>query len=132
MTAQVKIVLFSLPLHYSAFFMKYFIFIFYYIHQSSLFVTFSYFHTFQSVFSHCPDSSGRMEVAAYEELGGPKVNRIIEDTRHGVTIYISEPRVQNFFPGLKVPFDLSIKHFPLVHGFLLRHPTNIQAANIMP
>ena len=132
MTAQVKnCTVFASATLFCVF---YDIFYFYFLLHTSIFfiVAVSYFHEFQSVFSHCPDSSGRMEVAAYEELGGPKVNRIIEDTRHGVTIYISEPHVQNFFPGLKVPFDLSIKHFSLVHGFLLRHPTNIQAANIMP
>ena len=32
------------------------------------------------------------------------------------------------FEGLIVPFDLHIRDIPLVHGFLLRNPSSIQAA----
>ena len=72
-----------------------------------------------------------MEGAAFEEIGGPPVTRIIRDDYHGLTLFISEPGVRTNFPGLKIPFGLQIGAFPLVHNFLLKNPEAVEAANIM-
>ena len=73
----------------------------------------------------------KMEIAANEVRGGQEVTSIIEDSSLGVTIYLSENMGRHAFKRLIVPFYLHIQDFPLVHGFLLKNPLSIPAANIM-
>lgn len=75
-----------------------------------------------------------MEVAAFEEVEeSPFVSSIVRNEQLGVTIFLSEPVIplEASYPGLKVPFNLTLNYFPLVRETLSKKPNSIAAANIV-
>ena len=73
-----------------------------------------------------------MEVAAFEEVAVYTETRI-EHRTLGVTVFLTDQPTNTIreYPGLIIPFNLTLDKFPTVQTFLIKHPHCIKAANVM-